>query len=479
MSSLGIPTFNIGGLASGLDTASIVQQLMAIERRPRTRLEQRVQVEEARQTALRDVQTRLRNLLTNAQSLRDAATWGDVQSVGSSDATRVAARRTGGAAAGGYSVQVDALARAAQLTQSTGATSASGADTLRITVGTSSPVSVDVAISANDTIADIAARINGTSSVPVYASVVAGKLILSGKTTGSDATITVTDGDTGNATDVATELGLTQTQAPQNADFWVDGVHFTNRTTNVVTDVLPGIELTLKATTGSAAVGITVGAPSADQDAIAAKVESFVTQYNSTLEFIRSKLEEAKVREPQNAADRAKGVLRGDAGLTQLLTRLRAAVADEFSGHPDVLDQIADVGVSTGTSTGVVDRDAISGRLVFNKTTLVEKLASSFGDVKTLFTNVTGAYSTEGLSQRFERLLSPWLVGNGTDGPIITGRIDAARRQISDLRERMAELDRRLSAREKQLRAQFTAMESALSATQQQGQWLQGQLARL
>lgn len=479
MSSLGIPTFNVGGLASGLDTTSIVQQLMALERRPRVRLEQRVQVEEARQTALKDVQTRLRNLLSKAQSLRDAGTWGDVQTVASSDATKVDVRRVGGAAAGGYSVQVVALARAGQLSQGGSATSATQSDTLRITVGTSSPTTIDVDIAAGDSLQTIADKINGSSNTPVYASLVNGKLILSGKTTGSDATIAVSDGNTGNAFDLAADLAFTQTQAPQNADFWIDSTHYTDRSTNVVKDVLPGLEVTLKAATGGSSVGLTVSAPTADAASIETKVKEFVEQYNSTVDFVRSKLEEEKVRNPTTAADRAKGVLRGDGGLTQLLSRLRAAVSDVVTGRPAALDQIADVGVSTGASTGAVDREAITGRLVIDTAKLAEKLSTSFADVKALFTNVTGSYATEGLSQRFERFLSPWLTGDGSSSPILSGRIDASRKEVSDLRDTMAELDRRLTLKEKQLRAQFTAMESALGSVQQQGQWLQGQLAAL
>ena len=54
------PLLNIGGLASGLDTNSIVDQLMAIERQPRTRLDQQASLSTARQSALADFQTRLR-----------------------------------------------------------------------------------------------------------------------------------------------------------------------------------------------------------------------------------------------------------------------------------------------------------------------------------------------------------------------------------------------------------------------------------
>src|SRR4051794_5998456 len=98
------PPVALSGLASGLDTSSMIQQLMAIEKQPMTRIQSNINVETARQQALRDVNTRLQNLQTAAKALSDVGTWADTQSVDSSDSAHVAATRTGGAAAGGYEV---------------------------------------------------------------------------------------------------------------------------------------------------------------------------------------------------------------------------------------------------------------------------------------------------------------------------------------------------------------------------------------
>jgi flagellar hook-associated protein 2 len=479
MSTSASPNFNVGGLASGLDTNTIVSQLMSIEAQPKVRLQAKVQVEQARQSALKDVQTRLQNLSTSLAGLRDASTWGDVQTAESTDATKVGVRRVSGAAAGGYTLQVAALARAAQATQGSALTAAAADDTLRITVGSSSPTTVDVAITAGDTLQTIADRINGTSNTPVYASVVNGKLILSGKATGADKTITVSDGDTGNVGTLAADLGFTQTQAPLNADFTLDGTHYTDRSANVVTDLLPGIELTLRSSTGAGTVGINIGTPGPDTATVTAKVQAFVEQYNSTIDFIRSELNEAKVANPQTTADRAKGVLNADPGLTGLLDRLRTSLSDVIGGRPADLDQLAEVGISGGSPTGTINRDAISGKLTFDSSALTAKLASSFGDVKALFTNVTNDAATEGLAQRFARQLDPWLTGSGSNQALLTSRISASQASVTSMQASMADLDQRLALRETALRAKFTAMETALQSAQSQSQWLSGQLAAL
>src|SRR5919107_2884684 len=108
------PTINFGGLASGLDTNTIVDQLMAIERQPQNRLKLKQGQIDARKTALGDVASRLKNLRLAAQDLKSATLWLDTQTVDVNDATKVAATRTGGAGTGAYQLSVTQLASASQ-----------------------------------------------------------------------------------------------------------------------------------------------------------------------------------------------------------------------------------------------------------------------------------------------------------------------------------------------------------------------------
>src|SRR5690348_4995764 len=111
---------SLGGLASGLDTNTMIQQLMQVEAQPKVQMQQKQTVEQVRQQALKDIQTRLDNLKTSILSLGDTTVWGDVQTVESGDPTKVAVTRTGGAAAGAYQIGVTQLARANQFTQTGG-----------------------------------------------------------------------------------------------------------------------------------------------------------------------------------------------------------------------------------------------------------------------------------------------------------------------------------------------------------------------
>src|SRR5918997_4893951 len=108
------PTINFGGLASGLDTNSIVDQLMALERQPQNRLKLRQGQIDARKNALNDVASRLKNLKLAAADLKSPTLWLDTQTVEVNDSTKIAASRTGPAATGAYQVSVTSMASSYQ-----------------------------------------------------------------------------------------------------------------------------------------------------------------------------------------------------------------------------------------------------------------------------------------------------------------------------------------------------------------------------
>jgi len=463
------PPINFSGLASGLDTTSIVSQLMQIERRPETRITSEITKEQARQQALKDVQTRLSNLSTAIATLRDPATWQNVQTVDSTSTSLIAATSDGTAAAGAHTLTVTQLARANQWGETDGGpTTAAGADVLHVTIGSGgSAVTKDFDILAGDSLATIAGRINNTSGSPVAASVVNSKLILSNKTTGTQAAITnvTTNGGSG--------LSFAQTQTAQDSVFTVDGTGYT-RSSNTITDVLPlaGLTVTLKGLTTSS-VSLVVGTSAPDKNLIQSKISDFVGQYNSTISYIRGRVNEAPVAQPQSDADLAKGVLYGDSGLTGLLSSLRAAVSDPHSGSPIDLQILSQAGLSTGATTGsgTLDQDAIAGRLSLDTDKLSDMLASRLDNVKALFTSTSADYGSKGLAQRLDTLVSPWLSGVGADSPIIDTRISTSQSAIDALNRRKADMETYLTLRQQRLTQQFTDMETALATLQsQQGQ---------
>ena len=472
------PTINFGGLASGLDTNSIVDQLMAIERAPENRLKLRQQQIDARKGALSDIQSRLQNLRLAAQDLKSPTLWLDTQSVDVNDPTKVAAVRTGGASTGGYQLTITQLASASQHWFSFPASALAADDTLTFnyTDASGAAATKTITIAAGSDITAAANTINSDSGSPVYASVVttsAGTkyLAFSSKATGAASDFTVSD-STGDLVEDASKA-----VAGVNAKGTV-GTQSFDEPTNVIADMLPGVQLTLKGVTGATPVTVTVGAPGPDSAAISAKVKAFVDQYNSTVDFIRSKIEEKPVVNPQTSTDALKGVLYGDTSLTALLGQMRIALTGQYGaaeGNPTSLDQLSELGVSTGDAvgSGTLNQDSIAGKLTFDADKLMTALTSDPQSVRNLLGGNVSA--TDGFAQAFDGILAPMVQADGTLDQTIQSQ-DAQRRDLSD---QIAEMDELLQKKQDMLKQQFAAMETALSQSQAQGQWLAGQLAGL
>src|SRR3954470_19952660 len=455
-------TQSISRLSSGIDTATIIDQLMSIERQPQTRLKSQVTISAARKTVLSDIQTRLKNLQLAAQDLKSATLWANHQTVDVNDATKVAASLTGPAGSGSYQLNVASLARGSQRWYAY--TPPAADDSVSFSNGHSTT------IAAGATIDDAALAINSDSAAPVYASAVtdaqsgAKYLVFSSRTTGLTASA-FTASSSSLAEDGTRAVG------GLDSEYWVDSGAHKFSSSNVVTDAIPGVSLTLKGTTSvSGPVTVTVGAPAADNTNITNKVKAFVDQYNSTLDFIRSKLDEKKVANPQTTADQQKGLLNGDTMLEGILSQLRIAMTNAYApGNPTTLDQMNEIGVSTGSAFGSLNQDAIKGKLVFDSAKFSTALAADPSSVKNLLSG------TSGFGQAIDDLLSPTLQAGGT----MASRLSAEDAKQRTLNDQIASMDVLLQKKQDTLKAQFTAMETALQQSQAQGQWLTGQLAAL
>jgi flagellar hook-associated protein 2 len=446
---------SLGGMSSGLDTQSIIDQLMAVDRAPETRMKLQQSVLQARQTALTDVGTRVRNLLTAAKDLGDVTTWADTQTLDVSDSTKLTATRLSGAAPGGHEIAVTALARSEQRSYAF----QPGAATL--TIG-----AAQITLSADDDGQAAADKINAAPSSPVYAVWVQDPL---GDSTKDRLVLTRKDTGQFNQTDMTVSGAAWTTSetyaAGVNATFTVDGGPVQQSKSNVVKSAIPGLQLTLKATGTSS---VTVSPPGPDQDAVQKKLQAFVDQYNSTVDFVRGKLTEKKVPNATTTTDAAKGVLFGDPQLTGLLSQLRNMVSDK-TGISGSVQRLGDLGVSTGSgSGGAASADAIAGKLTFDATKFADAFDSGRLDVKAFMTD-----TTNGIAKKLTSLLDP--VAKPTSG-LLDVRAQQAGDQSDDIDAQITALEDRLTQQQQRLQAQFTTMEQALAQSQSQGSWLSAQL---
>lgn len=438
MSPLGL-----SGLASGLDTEAIITQLMGVERQPRTRMVLQDTQAQARQTQLKELATKLGTVRDAAAALRSTTTWADVQKVSSSDTAQIAVTAKGTVAPGSRLIEVSQVAVAAQhafeYTPSTAVQSISIGSTFALTVDPSS------------TVATVAAAINARNDAPVTAVVAGGKLVLTNRASGEPPLV---PDDVAVGTGLLTELPA-YARAGANAEYTIDGSPRSSAS-NVITDAVLGLELTLKSTTAaSAPVSVSVGDPGTDIDGVKAKVQAFVSAYNTTVDYIRAKVSEQPVKNPTTTTDAAKGLFRGDTMLNGVLTSMRSQIGD-----------LSDLGISTGTPSGATrfSADAVAGHLEINDAKLTAAVA---GDRAVLRTRL------EGLSDRITAVVTP------VAGAQVTARLsseDAVRKRLADA---MSATDVRLADKEKHLRAQFSAMESALGAAQAAQAQMSAQLGSL
>lgn len=440
----------LSGLASGLDTNSMITQLLSAESVPRTRMTLQQAKTEQRVSLLQGLQTKLTALKTATTALQSVANWTPVQTAESSDATALAATWKGGAAAGTYSVQTFSLASSAQKTFDFVAPAADQT----LTFGTTS-VDITAGASLDDTVGAINRAGGGVVAVNA-----GGKLVVSASTTGAASNFTASGAS-------ITETGA---RAGTDATFSVDGGPTVSSATNAIANGVAGVDLTLKKV---GVAGLTVSVPTADADAMIGKLKGFVDAYNAVVEATRTALTDKPVTGASTASDAKKGVLFGDQSLVRMLSSLRSGVGSPVSGLSGALSKLSELGVSTGASSGASSStDALAGKLTFDEKPARALLASDPSAVRELLGAKTGV---SGFAQAFGAQLAPY----STTGTGLADRIDQGNTEISRVRASLAKFDERMTKREATLRKQFAAMETALAAAQERQTNFASQLAQL
>lgn len=219
------------GLFSGIDSASLIEQLLAVESRPKVLFQQRIAQLQLQQSAYLDINGRLNSLRTAASGLRTNRVF-ETASATSSNPDALGATARAGAAEGSYSFIVDRLVSTRQLlsrgfadrdSTALNATSFTFEDVrarldrdvslsalnggdgiargeIRITDSQGGTATID--LSRAGTVSEVLDAINGEGGVAVTASVRDGRFVI---TDTNGGTVTVSNG-VGSTT--ATSLGI-------------------------------------------------------------------------------------------------------------------------------------------------------------------------------------------------------------------------------------------------------------------------------
>lgn len=435
-------TFRASGLASGIDTNSIVDQLTKLEAIPIDRLKARQAAFNTQITALGDLSAKVESLKGAANGLAKNGGLGVKQTT--TNEAFVATPGTS-AIAGQYDIEITDLAiNARARTLGNTKDAAIKAGTLDINV---SGTPYQITINDGDTLATVAASIkrsgaavtatvlnNGTQD---YLSIVRKESGFTVGTLAQDALV-ITPNQTG-----ATGEDLTFTETdPKNAKFKVNDIDF-ERTSNTVTDVVPGTTLVLKKEdTGRETLQL-----ENDSSQTVKNLAAFVDSYNRLSKAISDNLR------PSANSDRQYS-LAGDSSLRSLQKTLQGILTSVVGGLDDVRT-LADLGVKTDQQDGTISIDSV-------------KLQKSL-DADPTALNAIFSTATTGVSALVDEVAKRYT--NTFDG-FLTTRKKGINSQVKGMSRQIDSLNIRLAGYKQNLLNQFAAMEKTVSGLKTTGDFL-------
>jgi flagellar hook-associated protein 2 len=452
-----------------IDTASIVQQLMQVESRPLTTLQQKEAAYQSKITAMGQLLSSVSTLQSAVSALKDTSLLGYSASV--SDSSMISASATTGASAGSHNIQIKQLASTQSIYSTTFASSsdsvadltgagASSVQKLKIeTAAGSTEITIDA---SNNTLSGIRDAINA-AKINVNAFIVndgtGNRLVLNSSLTGTANRIKISVAeDVVNYTDMGADIdnsglsrlafnptyntdgsiasgtaNMTQSQAAVDAVFKVDGLEIT-KSSNVISDVLPGVTFSLtKADNYASNVTLAVGN---DSSSLKSKIQTMVNAYNALY---------SQIKTLRGTAD-SKGTLSGESVLLSLSSSIRGITSTTFANN-----QLAGLGVS-------LDK---AGVMSFDSTKLDTALASdSTSVVATL--NAMGSSVSNTL--------------NAYVNDILPSRQKGLQTTVKNIQKSEERMQTQLTQIEDRLKKQYTALDTLLQQLQNTSSYVTTQM---
>lgn len=450
------------GIGSGLDVESIITKLVALEKQPLTTLQIKATVIQTKISDYSQIKSLVSTLSDAASKITLDSGWSGLK-VSSSNSAAVNATVTGYAAASSFSVGVSQLAKS-QSTASTAVTAGTAlgsAGTLTLQLGTwgvgnafaaGSAASVDVAVTATDTLAQIAGKINDAGAgviATVLTDASGDRLMLRSASSGESAGFRVLASDSNGAlTDgtgvsklafdlsatTAYGMGANAYQAGKDAKGTINGIAVTS-STNVFTGAIAGMSITASAvTTSDAEISNTV-----DKAALTTNIQAFVDAYNAVNKY----LADATAYDDQT---KKSGDLQGDSTAIGLRNSLRSMLGTGVVGGS--LTHLSEVGLSIKTD----------GSLAVDAAKLSTALDSP-DNVKTLFAQSNTDLSTNGIARKVKKFTEDLLAFSGG----LNNKVDALAGETKRNQDDQDKVTSRAAAVEARLRKTYTALDTKMA----------------
>jgi flagellar hook-associated protein 2 len=318
----------LGGLASGFDTESIVEQLLAVDQARIDKLIEEKEINNAKIQTWEDIAEQLRSLSDVVTKLRSDGSAGNTlfedKIAASSNSTVATAIATSGAIATSYSLDITSLAREKVVYGS------QKADGYTVSAGSFNINNVTFTTDGTESLQDVADKINAgafSADEEIIANVIDNRLVLQTRHAGADASIYgSSDGSPpfDSAVDdpdniLWIQLGLlfstgefaNVAQSSSDANLTVNGVPITS-SSNTIDDSVTGVTFSLT-NTGTSEVSVTHNTAEVKK-----VITDFVDIYNETRDLIK------RIREAKLDDDSEFGLFSSDPLLRQLFTDVRS-----------------------------------------------------------------------------------------------------------------------------------------------------------
>lgn len=506
------------GLASGIDTESLVKKLMDAEKAQLNKVLQNKTKTEWKVDAYREVNTKFLDLRTSMENLRLESTF-TKSKLTSSDSNKVDVSLTGIPSRSEYIISSAKPYQSGTPSSVKFSSTNITSETSELGAGNGFQFTLNgetIDLTAQDTIRSSLAKINALADkTGVTASYSSGDQAI--VFTSKDAQANITIANLSNSTNVlklaagtvsetqndflagnpSGALGNSSVKAV-NGEVTINGTTLTLKNNQLNYD---GITFTIK-TEIPAGSNVTI-TKKTDVDAIFDNIKGFVDKYNDTIKTLHDKVGEKrykdftpllddqktdmKEKEIELWEDKAKsGLLQSDRMISSALDKLRTTLYSKVSDVDPAkmnsqFDSLAEIGITSSSNYKE------NGKLEINETKLKEALENNITEVALLFSkkydtknsanntaNDKAEFANSGMGWRlYDQLNETMKEISKTAG---TSNDAILSKSLNQLDTQINSWEKRLQTKENYYWKQFTAMEQAIQKANSQSGWLTQQM---
>ncbi|AOV09253.1 hypothetical protein BI350_13740 [Sporosarcina ureilytica] len=488
----------ISGLASGIDTESIINDMMRAHRFPLNKITQKKQFVEWQVDDYRSVNKDVRSMWDNLFKMTQSSTY-MAKTVNVSNENAVGIRALSASSEFSGTIEVERLAKAAtwqteaankDLKEKSNFRELIESDT--IAIKTPDGETKVFEIGEQESIKSVVDRLNKDSNVNVFFDERSGRLGMTAKNTGAgeievfipaDPEKPGEPGDPDN-----TWVEKSGGQPGQDAKFTLNGMDNMERSSN--TFEINGFEITLKEVTNSP---VTFNS-AADVDKVFDTVKKFVDDYNDLIKNLNSKVRETRYRDyhPLSTEEKAdmkekeielweekakSGTLRNDSIIQSMLQNMRLALSSSVKEPKDSKSGIilADIGITTSND------HLANGMLEIDEKKLREVISTDPNKVYELLGRSGSDTNDPGLIHSVRTALKKGndAISNRAGSSGAANESFPIGRNIKQMDEQIERFENRLKKMEERYYKQFTAMEQAMQRANSQAEQLMNALGGL